>query len=91
MQAIKLAHARAGELRTPVLLMQSGADRLVDPAAPALWTAAAPDGLVEQVTWEGFYHEMFNEPGKEAVRARTLAWLRERLPTPAPVVGAAVR
>jgi alpha-beta hydrolase superfamily lysophospholipase len=88
-KAIKLAHARAGALRTPVLLMQSGADRLVDPAAPGRWTAAAPEGLVELVTWDGLYHEMFNEPGKDAVRARALAWLRERLPTP--VVAKAVR
>jgi alpha-beta hydrolase superfamily lysophospholipase len=91
MKAIKLTHARAGALRTPVLLMQSGADRLVDPAAPGRWTAAAPEGLVELVSWEGFYHEMFNEPGKDAVRARALAWLRERLPTPSPVVAKAVR
>jgi alpha-beta hydrolase superfamily lysophospholipase len=83
-KAIKLAHEQAGALRTPILLMQSGADRLVDPAAPARWAAAAPAGLVEQVTWEGFYHEMFNEPGKERVRDRTLAWLRERLPRAAP-------
>jgi lysophospholipase len=81
---MKLAHAQAGALRTPILLMQSGADRLVDPAAPARWAAAAPAGLVEQVAWEGFYHEMFNEPGKDQVRGKTLAWLRERLPQAAP-------
>lgn len=84
LKTIKLAHARAGALRTPLLLMQSGADRLVDPEAPARWAAAAPPGLVEQLTWEGFYHEMFNEPGREQVRARTHAWLREHLPSGAP-------
>jgi lysophospholipase len=84
-KAMRFAHERAGALRTPLLLMQSGADRLVDPAAPARWAAAAPAGLVEQVNWEGFYHEMFNEPGKEQVRDRTLAWLRERLPRAAPI------
>lgn len=80
LKAMKLANEQAGALRTPILLMQSGADRLVDPAAPARWAAGAPAGLVEQVAWEGFYHEMFNEPGKDQVRDRTLAWLRERLP-----------
>jgi len=77
LKAMKLANAQAGALRTPILLMQSGDDRLVDPAAPARWAAGAPAGLVELVTWEGFYHEMFNEYGKDQVREKTLAWLRE--------------
>jgi alpha-beta hydrolase superfamily lysophospholipase len=80
LKAMKLANAQAGTLRTPLLLMQSGADRLVDPEAPVRWAAAAPAGLVEQVTWEGFYHEMFNEPGRDQVRARTLGWLNGHLP-----------
>jgi alpha-beta hydrolase superfamily lysophospholipase len=79
MKTMKGVRAQAGALRLPMLLMQSGADRLVDPDAPARWAASAPPGLVEQVTWEGFYHEMFNEPGKDAVRARTLAWLQGQL------------
>lgn len=79
MKTMKRVRSQAGALRLPMLLMQSGADRLVDPDAPARWAASTPPGLVEQVNWEGFYHEMFNEPGKDAVRARTLAWLREQL------------
>lgn len=80
LKAMKRAHERAGALRIPILLMQSGADRLVDPAATARWAAAAPPGQVEQVEWEGFYHEMFNEPEKEQVRSKALAWLRRNLP-----------
>lgn len=83
LQAMKHAQRQAGALRTPMLLMQSGADRLVDPAAPARWAAAAPAGLVEYVSWEKFYHEMFNEPDKDQVRARTLDWLNGHLPQPA--------
>ena len=67
-------------MRIPMLLMQSGADRLVDPAAPGRWAEAAPDGLVELVVWDGLYHEMFNEPEKNKVRARILEWLDTRLP-----------
>ncbi len=87
LKAMTLANAQAGALHKPILLMLSGADRLVDLAAPARWAASAPARLVEQVTWEGFYHEMFNEPGKDQVRDRTLAWLCENLPqAAAPVV-----
>ena len=79
LRAMDRAHAHAGQLQLPVLLMQSGSDRLVDPAAPARWAEAAPAGRVERVNWEGLYHEMFNEPEKSEVRDRTLEWLQARL------------
>ena len=74
-KSIKLAHEDAASLRIPMLLMQSGADRLVDPSAPGRWAKATSDGLVELVVWDGLYHEMFNEPEKDRVRARVLEWL----------------
>jgi alpha-beta hydrolase superfamily lysophospholipase len=74
-KAIARANRAAATLKVPMLLMQSGDDRLVDPTVPPAWAAAAPDGLVEQVTWDGLYHEMFNEPEKDTVRQRVLAWL----------------
>lgn len=69
----------APTLQLPMLLMQSGADRLVDPDAPRRWSQAAPSGRVELVIWDGLYHEMLNEPEKERVRERVLAWLDERI------------
>lgn len=80
LRSMEAAHAEAATLRLPMLLMQSGADRLVDPAAAARWATAAPPGLVDLVEWEGCYHEMFNEPEKEQVRARALQWLQRRCP-----------
>ncbi len=67
---------RAGTLQTQTLVMQSGADRLADPAATRTWVNAAPPDLVDSVEWEGFYHEMFNEFGKERVFDRLEDWLR---------------
>jgi len=55
--------------------MQSGDDRLADPAATRAWVAAAPAELVEYVEWDGFYHEMFNEPEKEQVFEKMEGWL----------------
>jgi len=75
LKTMKRANANAGTLRTPMLLMQSGSDRLVDPDAPARWAKSAPEGLVELVVWEELYHEMLNEPEKDRVRARILGWL----------------
>jgi len=77
-KSMKTAHRKAPALGVPMLLMQSGADQLVDPAAPQRWAAATPPGLVELVTWDGFYHEMLNEPEKGRVRERILDWLEKR-------------
>jgi len=78
-QAIERAHQAAPSLRIPLLLMQSGADRLVDPGGPRKWLNQAPEGQVEFHVWEGLYHEMFNEPEKQQVRSMVLDWL-ERQP-----------
>jgi alpha-beta hydrolase superfamily lysophospholipase len=81
-QAQAEARAAASRLRVPTLVMSSGDDRIVDPAAAAAFAAAAPAGLVDYVRWPGLYHEMLNEP--EALRApviaRIEAWLDARLP-----------
>ncbi len=81
---LNAAHARvlalAPALKVPALVMQSGADRLVDPAATRRWVAAAPPELVEYVEWEGFYHEMLNEPEKAKVLAHLETWLAAHLP-----------
>jgi lysophospholipase len=77
-KSMKAAHMGAPKLATPMLVMQSGADRLVDPSAPARWVELTPKGMTESVLWEGLYHEMFNEPGKDKVRAKTLEWLAAR-------------
>jgi alpha-beta hydrolase superfamily lysophospholipase len=72
-------HARAPSLSVPALVMQSGDDRLTDPAATRSWVAKAPADLVQYVEWEGLYHEMFNEPEKEMVFERVEEWLEEQL------------
>jgi lysophospholipase len=83
MRSVRRAHRAAATLGVPMLLMQSGDDRLVDPSAPERWADAAPPGRVELVVWDGLYHEMLNEPEQERVRARILQWLQEQLPATA--------
>lgn len=78
-KAMAETRARAGSLQVPLLLMQSGGDRLVDPEATRRWARAAPEKLVRFVWWDGFFHEMFNEPEREQVLARVDAWLDEQL------------
>ena len=75
-RAIEEIQGRAVDLQVPTLLMQSGADRLVDPQAAARWAEDAAPGLLEHLTWDGFYHEMLNEPEKEKIRVHILDWLK---------------
>jgi alpha-beta hydrolase superfamily lysophospholipase len=85
-KSIKKANEGAASLRIPMLLMQSGADQLVDPDAPRRWQEEAPREMVDLVVWDGLFHEMLNEPEKVQVRARLLDWLEtqlSRLPSPA--------
>jgi alpha-beta hydrolase superfamily lysophospholipase len=56
------AFAGAPTFQTRALVMQAGADRLVDPDATRNWVASAPGNLVEYVEWEGYLHELFNAP-----------------------------
>lgn len=76
-RAIEEIHGRADELQIPSLIMQSGADSLVDPNATIRWGKNAPAGKVELKTWDGFYHEMLNEPEREMVRVYVLDWLEQ--------------
>jgi lysophospholipase len=62
LDAQRRALAEASELAVPALVMQAGADRLADPEATRSWVASAPGALVEYVEWEGYAHELFNEP-----------------------------
>lgn len=73
--------AGAAGLAVPALIMQSGDDRLADPAATRTWVDNAPAHLVEYVEWDGFYHEMFNELEHEQVFARMERWIEALLGT----------
>ena len=69
----------APALAVPILVMASGDDRLVDPAAIRAWAERAPQALVTFVEWPGLFHEMFNEVGRERVLARVAEWLDARV------------
>ncbi len=77
--AIDQAQARAGEIRVPILVMQSGEDKLVDPdgAKEFFEKVKSPDKTLKY--WEGFYHEMFNEPEKDKPYQLLREWLEKRL------------
>ncbi len=68
----------AAEMPLPLLLMHGTADRLTDPEASRAFATRA-SGDCALLLWEGFYHELHNEPEKEAVFAVMLDWLERHL------------
>jgi alpha-beta hydrolase superfamily lysophospholipase len=78
-RAQRHVRASAGRLRVPTLVMVSGDDRLVDADVAREFALAAPPEVVQFVCWDGFFHEMLNDVGRERVLARIVSWLEERL------------
>jgi len=64
----------AGDLRLPALIMHGSADRLTSADASRQFAERAGQCCTLKI-WDGAYHELHNEPEKEAVLAYILAWL----------------
>jgi len=62
----------------PTLLMYGGGDRIVDPKGSERFAAAAPRDVVSAHRFDGYYHEIFNEPRAEPVFTRLRQWLDAR-------------
>ena len=69
------ALSAAGRIRLPFLLLYGDADAIADPqASRELFESVASPDKAEHC-YEGFYHEIFNETGRDAVFADLAAWL----------------
>jgi len=73
----RLVRGRAARWRTPTLLRWAGADRCVSPQGSAAFAAAAPARVVTAHAFPGLFHEIFNEPERDAVVAQLLGWLAQ--------------
>ncbi len=68
----------APEFTMPCLLMQGTADRIVDPTATFEFASKAPSSTTVK-KWEGFYHELHNEPEKDEVLKYVEDWIDHRI------------
>jgi acylglycerol lipase len=77
--AMEHIRKEAGRIRLPLLIVQGEADRLVNPAgAQVLFDGvASPDKRL--IVYEGFYHEVFNEPEHDRVLSDVERWLEAHL------------
>lgn len=67
--------AHASQWSVPTLLMFAGEDKLVSPAGSRAFAEAAPPDVVTTHCFDRYYHEIFNEPGNEAVFGKLKRWL----------------
>jgi len=69
----------ASKIRLPILIMQGGDDKLVDPSgAQLLYDLVSSEDKTIKV-YHGFYHEVFNEPEHAQVLNDVETWIEARL------------
>lgn len=70
----KWFESRRDAVALPLLFMLGAEDRIVDPAA-AIALAGRLSGNVTLKVWDGLYHELHNEPEREAVMEYMTSWM----------------
>lgn len=72
------ALAHADELKVPLLLMHGSADRITSEPASAQFAQKA-GSLCTFKVWPGFFHQIHDEPGNQAVVEYVTAWMESRM------------
>jgi alpha-beta hydrolase superfamily lysophospholipase len=70
--------ANAATLSVPSLLMYAGEDHLVAPQGSAAFAANAPAQWLTYHCFTHMYHEIFNEPDRDAPLAMMCEWLNQK-------------
>jgi alpha-beta hydrolase superfamily lysophospholipase len=79
MAAVDWTQAHAADLDLPCLIVHGTADRLCLPETSRVFFEKATCADKERLEYEGYYHELFNEPDRDRVLADVLAWLEAHL------------
>jgi alpha-beta hydrolase superfamily lysophospholipase len=74
--AVDWTQAHAAEMALPCLIVHGSDDRLCPPEGSQRFYENVTFDDIERVEYEGYYHEVFNEPGKEKVLADVEAWVQ---------------
>jgi len=79
MDAMAELRRKVSEIRLPVLIMHGDADRLSDPEGSRTLFGGVGSADKTLKIYPGFYHEIFNEPGRQQVFADMEVWLGSRI------------
>jgi alpha-beta hydrolase superfamily lysophospholipase len=81
LKAMQYVMAQATKITLPIMLVQGSADILVDPAGSQMLydTVSSADKAIR--IYDGFFHEVFNEPEHDRVLHDVEVWLEAHLPS----------
>jgi alpha-beta hydrolase superfamily lysophospholipase len=68
--------SKISELSLPILIMQGSADRISDPSSSTMLFDGVKSKDKTLKLYEGFYHEIFNDPERRQVFLDMEAWLK---------------
>jgi alpha-beta hydrolase superfamily lysophospholipase len=75
-EAGESAITRASDATVPVLVMHGTGDKITSPEGSRAFCENAGKNITLKL-WDGFYHELHNEPGKAEVFEHISAWLKK--------------
>jgi acylglycerol lipase len=79
LSAMQRISAEAGRITLPIIIVQGGDDKLVDPAgAQMLYDMASSTDKTLEI-YHGMYHEVFNEPNRLRVLKDVETWLETHI------------
>lgn len=79
LKTIEWVQAQAGNMTVPCLIVHGGADRLIPPEGSRLFFEKMTLADKNRYEYEGYYHEVYNDVGKERVLADVEAWLERHM------------
>ncbi|MBU2608691.1 MAG: lysophospholipase [Chloroflexi bacterium] len=79
LKAMQTLSSQMPEIHLPILIMYGTADRLSEPSGSQMLYERVSSKDKTLIPYEGFHHEIFNEPERELVFADMEAWLAARM------------
>ncbi len=79
LKAMQYVSRQAAQITLPIMIVQGSADRLIDPGGAQMLYHAVRSTDKEIRIYDGFYHEVFNEPEHEKVLCDVERWLEAHL------------
>ncbi len=79
LKAMRAIGEEAARITLPILIVQGSADRLVNPLGAQMLYDAVGSADKEIKIYDGFYHEVFNEPEHDKVLREVGVWLEGHL------------
>jgi len=81
LRAMKKASQQAASLSVPLLILHGGQDRICSPAGSRAFFEKVSSADKTLHLYEGFYHEVFDEPSRDRVLSDLTSWLDRHLPS----------